>query len=587
MLAVRVATGPRLAMVVLGALSIAWGIGAVLGVRSDAEELTTYAAASAVARAVDVAAGLGLLVAGALASTQPGTRRLGVLALLAGVAWFGADWEGASSGPALLRSLGAAAAPFALPLVLHLALSLPDGRLRSPAARAVTVAAYGIAAAVSIGRALLRDPLLDLYCWRNCSDNSFLVHADPGVASALGDVWLWSALAIGLGLVAVAAHRLVAATPPARRVMFPLLGPAALVGAAESAYAVALLSTPLEDPDGTAFADVFLARSLSLVALAAGLAWTVARVQRTRSRVTSLANDLGEAPAPGGLRAALVAALGDPGIDVVYPRAGTEELIDANGHRVVVDGRAIARVTRGGRTRALVVQDAALVDEPVLERALGSSARLAVENEALRAEALAQLEELKASRARIVETGDAARRRLERNLHDGAQQHLLALSYDLRLALAEARGDHDEARAAVLAAAGDETARALQELRDLAQGIHPAILTEAGLAPALETLADEAPLPVEIAEVAPGRYPSAVESTAYVIISEAIEDASRRGATVLVVRFGHDDGRLLITAGDDGGPRAGAPRYLADRVGAVGGSLDAAGATLRAEIPCE
>jgi signal transduction histidine kinase len=584
---VRVATGPRLAIVVFGALSIAWGIGAVLGVESDADELTTYAGASAVARAADVAAGLGLLAAGALACTQPLTRRLGVLALLAGVAWFGADWEGAQSGSALLRSLGAAAAPFALPLVLHLALSLPDGRLRSRISRAVTVGAYGVAGVVSIGRALFRDPLLDLYCWRNCSENSFLVHPDPGVASALGDVWLWSALAIALGLIAMAAHRLVGATAAARRVTMPLLGPVALIGASEAAYAVVLLSTPLEDPERTGFAVIFLASSLSFSALAAGLVWTVARVQRTRSHVARLASDLGEAPAPGGLRAALVAALGDSDIDVVYPRADTEELIDANGRRAVVDGRAVARVTRGGRTRALIVHDAGLIDGPVLERALGSTARLAVENEALRAEALAQLEELKASRARIVETGEAARRRLERNLHDGAQQHLLALSYGVRLALAEARDDHDEARVAALVAAGHETARALQELRDLAQGIHPAILTEAGLAPALETLADEAPLPVEIAEVAPGRYPPAVESTAYVIIAEAIEDASRRRATVLVVRIRRDNGRLVITAEDDGGPRAAAPRHLADRVGAVGGSLDGAGATLRAEIPCE
>ena len=197
------------------------------------------------------------------------------------------------------------------------------------------------------------------------------------------------------------------------------------------------------------------------------------------------------------------------------------------------------------------MHDPALVDERQLERALGSTARLAVENEALRAEALAQLEELKASRARIVEAGDTARRRLERNLHDGAQQRLLALSYDLRLAQAEARAGRRDALIAVLDAAGGETASALEELRELAQGIHPAILSEAGLAPALQTLADEAPLPVELEDVAPERLTPAVETTAFVTVSEAIEDAARRRATFLAVRVDRKDARLIITAEDE------------------------------------
>ena len=284
-----------------------------------------------------------------------------------------------------------------------------------------------------------------------------------------------------------------------------------------------------------------------------------------------------------------MAALGDPDIEVVYPRSDSEQLIDANGRRasLPVGGRAVARITRGDRTRALVVHDPALVDEPQLERALGSTARLAVENEALRAEALAQLEELKASRARIVEAGDAKRRQLERNLHDGAQQRLLALSYDLRLAHADARADHDEALAAVLDAAGGETASALEELRELAQGIHPAVLSEAGLAPALQTLADEAPLPVELGDVALERQPPAVETTAYVTVSEAIEDANRRRATFVGVRVHLENSRLVITAEDDGAPRGSRLTHLADRVGALGGSLDVAATTLRVEMPCE
>jgi signal transduction histidine kinase len=585
----RLALGPRLALLAAAALSLAWAITAILAVDPRADPPTTYAAAFSAAQVADIAAGLGLVVAGGLALTQPQARRLGLLAMAAGVAWLGADWEGSENGPPLLRSLGAVGAPFSLALVLHLALALPTGRLRSPSARAFTAAAYGIAAAANFGRALFRDPLLDLYCWRNCSDNTFLVHADSGTASALNDLWLWSALALALALLAVAAHRLVTATRPGRRALLPLLGPAMLVAASEAAYVLALLRTPLEDPERTGFAAIFLARSLGLAALALGIAWMVLRVPRTRARVARLASELGEAPPPGKLREALVAALGDPDIDVVYPRSDSEQLINANGRRAEfpTGDRAVARITRGDRTRALVVHDPALVDEPELERALGSTARLAVENEALRAEALAQLEELKASRARIVEAGDATRRRLERNLHDGAQQRLLALSYDLRLAQAGAHADHDEALVGLLDMAGGETASALEELRELAQGIHPAILSEAGLAPALQTLADEAPLPVEIRNVAPERQPAAVETTAYVTVTDAIEDSHRRGATFLAVRVDRNNGRLVITAEDDGEPRNARLTRLTDRVGALGGSLDVAATTLRVEIPCE
>ena len=134
---------------------------------------------------------------------------------------------------------------------------------------------------------------------------------------------------------------------------------------------------------------------------------------------------------------------------------------------------------------ALVIHDAALSGARELEREIGAAARLAVDNERLRAEVLAQLEDLRASRARIVEAGDSARRRIERDLHDGAQQRLLTLSYELRLARADAEADGDEALAPLLAVDGEEVQAALAELRDLAHGIYPAILTEAGLGPAL------------------------------------------------------------------------------------------------------
>jgi signal transduction histidine kinase len=185
-----------------------------------------------------------------------------------------------------------------------------------------------------------------------------------------------------------------------------------------------------------------------------------------------------------------------------------------------------------------------------------------------------------------VETGDNERRRLERNLHDGAQQRLLALSYDLRLARAQAQADGDSQSGSLLTQATDQAQAALEELRELAHGIYPAILTEAGLAAALATLADAAPLPVEIRDAAQGRYPAAVETAAYLLVAEALDDAAGRGASHAAVSAMRDGGRLVVTVQDDGTDRTSAMAQLADRVGALDGRLAVEPARLWAELPC-
>jgi len=586
----------RFAGIAVLVLTLAYAIASILAVPRKAEPLTayagaTYAAASTTAHAADLAAGLGLLAAGLLAWVEPRTRRLGVLALLAGVAWFGPDWEGWDGGPAFVRSLGAVVTPFFLALLFHLVLALPLGRLRSWPTRGLVVAAYAVAAFVSLGRALFRDPFLDPYCWRNCLYNSFLVHADPVVARALDDVWVRSTLAIGLLLVVMGAWRLLTASGPARRALLPTLVPGVLAGAAASAYAVALLRTPLEDPRSAGFSSIFLTFSLSVASLALGLAWGVLGTRRTRAAVSRIAGELGEAPPPGTLRDALAVAVGDPALEVAYWLPGAQRLVDGRGKPMEApvpgQGRAVTPIVRDGRPVALVVHDAALLEGPALEREIGSAARLAVENERLQAEVLAQLDDLRASRARIVETGDAERRRLERDLHDGAQQRLLALSYDLRLARAAAEAAGDREHATLLASGGDEAQSALGELRELAHGIYPAILAEAGLAPALATLADEAPLPVELGEVPPERYSAPVETAAYLTVAEAIAAAAGRRATFVSVDVARENEQLVVQVRDDGAAGASALPNIADRVGALGGSLEVRPHSLRADIPCE
>jgi signal transduction histidine kinase len=241
---------------------------------------------------------------------------------------------------------------------------------------------------------------------------------------------------------------------------------------------------------------------------------------------------------------------------------------------------------RGERPVAALVHDARLSDEPGLLEEVLAAAGIAVENEQLQAEVRAQLEDLRASRARIIETGDAERRRLERDLHDGAQQLLVALSYDLRVAQARVDVEVDSELTTLLSSAGEKAQTALGELRELAHGIYPAILSEAGLEAALETLADEAPLPVELGNVTPERYSEPVETAAYRSVVEGIDDAAGREATFVSVDVGCEDGWLIVTLRDDGAARASALVHLADRIGALGGSLETGETTLRAEIPC-
>jgi signal transduction histidine kinase len=207
----------------------------------------------------------------------------------------------------------------------------------------------------------------------------------------------------------------------------------------------------------------------------------------------------------------------------------------------------------------------------------------------------ARLEDLAASRARIVTAGDVERRRLERNLHDGAQQRLVALSLALRVAQARVESDPDGARA-MLAQAGEELSLALAELRELARGLHPAVLTDRGLRAAIEMLAGRTPVPVEVAEIPDERLPEPVEAAAYYLIAEALTNVAKYAeASTVRVRVAARDASLLVEVADDGvggaDPAAGSGlRGLADRVEALGGSLDVfspagTGTCLRAVIP--
>jgi signal transduction histidine kinase len=479
------------------------------------------------------------------------------------------------------------AAAFLFPLLLHLLLAYPSGRLHGTAARTLVIAAYLEAVLAALGLALFWDPFFDPNCWANCTDNVFLLRSLPRLARGIGVADRWFTAAAAAALVAVYAWRLLRNSGPARRALLPVTLPALLLAATVIAHTIALQRRPLEDPSNPASSAIFVIGCVAVLLLAAGLVWTTVRTRVQRRAVARIATSLGQAPPPGSLQAALAQAVGDPELKIAYWLPDAQRHVDANGRPVAEPvagpGRAITALVRDGRRIAVVSHTAALPD---LERELGAAVRLALENERLQAEVLAELDELRASRVRIVETGDAERRRLERDLHDGAQQRLLALSYDVRLARAQAQADGDPRSASLLTQATAHAQAALGELRVLAHGIYPAILAEAGLAAALTTLADTAPLPVEILATAEGRYPAAVETAAYLLVAEALDDAAGRGASHAAVSVVHDGGRLLVTVEDDGTGRATGMVQLADRVGALDGRLAVEPRRLRAELPC-
>ena len=309
----------------------------------------------------------------------------------------------------------------------------------------------------------------------------------------------------------------------------------------------------------------------------------IALIWRRRGSIVGLARLLADGPAPGRLRDALADALGDATLDVVYWLPRSRGYVDRDGKAFdpgAVGRRVVTPIVRNGVPVAAVLHDPAVAAD-AFERALGSAARLAVENERLHTEVRAQLEALRRSRKRITERADAERRRLERDLHDGAQQRLLALLYDLKLARSSADGEV----AGRLDAAAEEARLALEELRQLAHGIYPAILTEAGLQPALASLADDAPLAVELAAF-DRRYDEPLEAAVYVAVREAIDDAAGATPPGSASPSSDDSGTLELAIEDDGVPRVTELVHVQDRMGALGGTVDVGQRTLAAVIPC-
>jgi signal transduction histidine kinase len=328
------------------------------------------------------------------------------------------------------------------------------------------------------------------------------------------------------------------------------------------------------------------------VALTSFLGLAVTR--RARGVMGDLVVELDRA-GPGGAREALARAIGDPTLELALWLPDRGVWVDEHGRELVLPKGRERAVTFVGNELAAIVHDPVFLDQPAMLEAAGSAARLALENERLHAQLRAQLSELRESRARIVRAGDEERRRLERDLHDGAQQRLLGVG--MALQLLRSKLDGDDSTRSLLDETESEMAAALHDLRELARGIHPAVLTEHGLAAAVRTLAERAPIPVEV-DATDDRLPPEVETAAYFVVAEALANVAKHaGATKAWVRIERNP-QVHIEIRDDGvggaNPDRGGTglRGLADRVGALDGRLriessPLGGTRVVADIPCD
>jgi signal transduction histidine kinase len=574
-------SGVRRAIVALAVAGFVLGLAALaIVLTSDHENAgTTFVV-------VALVLGWGFMGAGLFAWWQRPEHRIGPLMTLVGFTWFAG--AGGSSDNGWLFTLGAAVSSLWIGALVHLLVAYPSGRVAPGLER--WLVRLGWVVSLSPVPALFVTAQLDTECG-NCPPNELLIRDVPTVSDIIVGVWSAAAAGLLLGVAVVLVRRWRAFGPVQRRALAPVLW----TGAAVAAGGVATLAA--QAVGAGRIADLLDGILLVLVA-AVPFAFLLGLLRSRLSRagaVSALVERFGGI----GVRDALAEALGDRTLTLAYWLPEPGHYVDADGHPVELpgagDARAATEIERGGAKLAAIVHDRALCEEPELVAAAGAAAALALENDRLDAELRARYTELRAAGARLVAAGDAARRRIERDLHDGAQQRFVALGLTLRLARSRLP---DDSEAAVLLDGGlSELNAGLAELRELARGIHPAVLSERGLEPALASLAARAPVPATITANTGGRLPPAVETAAYFIVAEALTNVAKyASASAAEVTLRREDGHVLIDVRDDGvggaDPRAGTGlRGIEDRIAALDGHLriespPGRGTLLRAEIPC-
>jgi signal transduction histidine kinase len=512
------------------------------------------------------------------------SNRVGPLVIVMGFAST-IDFLSIDGGDSIVWTVGDMWNLLGFVVLAHVYLAFPDGRT-SGSSRRLVVAVYAWFFLFTIARRLV-DPYPSSWS----ITNPLLVFPSQALADALSVIANVGALVLSTLVVATVLDRWRRGSAVARRALAPVfwVSPITLVVVGTYFMANAIGSDALLAVSTGPLAQ--LSNFLLPIAFLAGLLQT----RLERGSIADLVREL-DGIRTGDLEAALARAVHDPTLRLAFAAADGFGYVDPAGRalELPVDDprRDVTRIDRADGPLALIVHDPA-VDPGLMESAAAAS-RLALENERLAAELRAQLEEVRASRARLVEASDDERRRLERDLHDGAQQRLVALGFTLRRA--NRRADQDPELVRILDEANEELEHGLRDLRALARGIHPTALSDGGLAPAVHDLADRFPLPIDVA-VDERRLPTPIETTAYFIVTESLTNVLRHSAATHVsIRAIVTNDELLLEIVDDG--RGGIDemalgtgvRGLVDRARALGGSatLDSpadGGTAIRVRLP--
>lgn len=545
----------------------------------------------------DVVIGALLTTAGVALALVGGSRGTGLVAAGVGVAWLAIVPSTSAIGSDPMRGPGQAAAMLLGPTLLSLVVVVASSWLESRWAAWSLGFLLVLAVVVAALRLAAYDPFADPTC-ANCGhagrplliatidQRMLLDRAADAVAVASAAGLLWFGLGWLRGGGGVRGGRLAAVVGSI------VVGVTLAVGAVVSSARATPLSTSVRGQD---FAGAIeLARTFGGGLLVIGLVWSVVNLVRVRVRMRQLANDIASATELGKLDARLSDVLNDPSLVVGYwfesearyvsasgaPLASPPADADHNHVTIERDGRLIAAIwhRRG-------------IEPAAIRKELKSSLLVALDNERLQAVGLANVSALRASRTRLVAVQEEQRRQIERDLHDGLQQRLLAIVFDLRLARGAAERMGESGRSGWLAHAEGLSLSLVEAVRSLARGVYPAILGQAGLAAALSSLADEAPIPMAVSVDQSLRLPQPIETSVYQIIADALAGAVRGGATGLSVEV-EQLGADVAVGIDDDGVATDVPVRLTDRIAAAGGSLTVEASAnrssrrLRIAIPC-
>ena len=566
-------------LTIVGAAGIAAGLGGAVLIATSGHLLHP------VAYGVELAILVGGTVAVALywAVRRPGDRTAPILLILA-AAYAGISLQG--SADPVLHSVGVLFDPVIFVVAYYAVFAFPDGRLVGRPER-VLIGASVVLVLTSFLPWFLFSPVVSggaplAGCNADCPHNALMIADRPHLANGFGKAEDIFAVVVTVAIAAGLVYRQATASRPRRRAFIPVYVPALMVTIPFAVFHAASAGIIDLGPDSAWTVGWFLTVGRTVLSFGFLLAIVQAAFFAS-SALKKIVGRVGSNTSALQLRGIVADALDDPTLELAFRVEGG--FVDSAGDPIdptsAAAGSTATAVDRAGETVAYIVHDPALNADPELVRSAGQSLVLALENGRLEGELRSTTSELRASRARIAAAGDAERRRIERDLHDGAQQHLIALRVKLALARELAPGDPEFARQ--LSALEDELDQVVDELRELAHGVYPSVLRDFGLVDGLSAVAQRSSPPASLDTNGIGRYAIESEAAVYFCCLEALQNVGKHagaGAQARLRLWESGDGVCFEIADDgtgfDGGAVDGGGTGLTnmrDRVAALGGTL--------------